>query len=346
MAGSRGGKPGSGVGNEDVPPEKMTAYERWVLPNMDIPDTREEFAIGSRFKQKDAPAGAAPAVEETVAPLTAEDVEAIRQAAFEEGYQEGKETGYREGKEQGLKQGHEEGYKSGHDEVRSIALRLSQICRALLEPIPANDDKLEEVLKQLVTSMCTQIVRRELMLDSSGVGAVVKEALECMQPGTKRIRIHLNPADVEVVERELRELNQWENQWRLLAHRTVTPGGCIIDTDDSIVDARAEKRLAALLQQVYAKDSSALAQEAAPRDSLSQVFSEVPAFAGEEWEGDSASSFQAPADTGIQIPTPSSTLNNEATAGETTRQTRASGSGSTPAGGPDSATTVAPAPDA
>lgn len=315
-----------------MPPEKMTAYERWVLPNMDVPDTREEFAIGARFKQKDTPAVTMAAVEETVAPLTAEDVEAIRQAAFEEGYQEGKETGFREGKEQGLKQGHEEGYKSGQDEVRSIALRLSQICRTLLEPVPANDDKLEEALKQLVTSICTQIVRRELMLDSTGIGSVVKEALECMQPGSKRIRIHLNPADVDVVERELRDLNQWENQWRLLAHRTVTPGGCIIDTDDSIVDARAEKRLAALLQQVYAKDSSTLAQDAAPRDSLSQVFSEVPAFAGEEPESDLEPPLQASADAHIPISDSSSTLNNEGTEGETARQTRTTAAGSPAAG--------------
>lgn len=280
MASTMGGKPGNDAGKGEIPPEKMSAYERWVLPNMDVKSDREEFAIGAPTRRKeDAPA---PAVEETVAPLTAEDVEAIRQAAFEEGYQEGKERGYKEGKDQGLKQGHEEGYKSGQDEVRSISLRLSQICRTLLEPIPANDDKLEEAIKQLVTTLCTQVVRRELMLDSSGVAAVVKEALECMQPGTKRIRIHLNPTDIEVVERELRDLNQWENQWRLLAHRTITPGGCIIDTDDSIVDARAEKRLAALLQQVYAKDASALAQESAPRDSLSQVFNEVPAFAEDE----------------------------------------------------------------
>lgn len=320
MATPIGGKSGGTSGKDSLPPEKMSAYERWVLPNMEVEQVKEEFAIASAVRQRKGsvnpqePAGAS-APEETVAPLTAEDVEAIRQAAFEEGHQEGRDTGYREGKEQGHKQGYDEGYKSGQDDVRSISLRLSQICRALIEPIPANDDKLEEVLRQLVTQICTQVVRRELVIDSTGIAEVVKEALECIQPGTKRIRIHLNPDDVDVVERELRNLNQWEGQWRLLAHRTITPGGCIIDTDDSIVDARAEKRLGALLQQIYSRDASALAPESAPRDSLAQVFSEVAAFAGEEPEPPAESALDAGA-------TESPNTSNEAPAGETARQTR------------------------
>lgn len=335
MASSIGGKSGSGGGSgkENVPPEKMSAYERWVLPNMEVEQVREEFAISSAMRRKGAVTqSTASAPEETVAPLTAEDVEAIRQAAFEEGYSEGKDTGYREGKEEGHKKGYDEGYKSGQDDVRSIALRMSQICRVLLEPIPANDDALEAALKQLVTQMCTQVVRRELMIDSTGIAIVVREALECLQPGNKRIRIHLNPDDIDVVERELRDINQWEGQWRLLAHRTITPGGCIIDTDDSIVDARAEKRLSALVQQVYSKDPTALVQEAAPRDSLAQVLNEVQSFAGEEFEeSTSTAETNKVTDTALEedpasepsVKTEKKLLvKQEAIAGESTQQNR------------------------
>ncbi|CBL46752.1 Flagellar assembly protein [gamma proteobacterium HdN1] len=282
---------------QSVPPERLTAYERWVLPNMEDDDgVQEEFAIATAIQRKaklqpppqhssheeDTNDADPVAPEETITPLTAEDVEAIRQAAYEEGYQQGHqqglERGIEEGTAAGYQQGHQQGYASGEDEVRSSALRLSQICRTLLEPIPANDQALEEVLKQLVSQICTQVVHRELLLDSNGISAVVKEALDCLNPGNKRIRIHLNPQDIEVIERELRTLNQWEGQWRLLAHNTITPGGCIIDTDDSIIDARAEKRLSALLQQVYSKDPSALDEDAGVRDSLAQMFDEVPAF--------------------------------------------------------------------
>lgn len=338
MAPPIGGKSGGTSGKGSVPPEKMSAYERWVLPNMETPQEREEIAIASVLKRKGEAASALPQQEpstsQDVTPLTAEDVEAIRQAAYEEGYQEGKDNGYKEGKEQGHKLGYDEGYKSGQDDVRSISLRLAQICRALLDPIPANDDKLEEALKSLVTSICTQVVQRELTLDSSGVMAVVKEALECMQPGNKRIRIHLNPDDIDIVERELRNLNQWENQWRLLAHRTITRGGCIIDTDDSIVDARAEKRLGALLHQIYSKDAAALNQESTPRDSLAQVFGEIATFAPNEDD-----EITPTANTAQPIAKSSETVlpSSEATPGETARQTRSE------AAGPSASDRVAPA---
>lgn len=333
MAPPSGGKSGGTSGKDAVPPEKMSAYERWVLPNMDAPQEREEFAIASVLKRKGEAASAPPQQEEVVAPLTAEDVEAIRQAAYEEGYQEGKDTGYKEGKEQGHKLGYDDGYKSGHDDVRSISLRLAQICRALLDPIPANDDKLEEALKVLVTSICTQVVQRELTLDSSGVMAVVKEALECLQPGNKRIRIHLNPDDIDIVERELRHLNQWENQWRLLAHRTITRGGCIIDTDDSIVDARAEKRLGALLHQIYSKDAAALNQESTPRDSLAQVFSEIATFAPSDDSAPLASDNTTQTlEKSSEIALPPS----EVTPGETARQTRNEATASSASNGTES----------
>lgn len=320
MASSFGGKPGNSSGKGSVPPEELSAYERWVLPNMDVDHSRDEKAIASPVERKSLRATeilSTPPVEETVTPLTAEDVEAIRQAAYDAGHQEGKDTGYKEGHQQGLKQGYDEGYKSGHDDVRAISLRLSQICRTLIEPIPHQDDKLEAVLKQLVTNICTQVVRRELVIDSKGIAEVVKEALDCMQPGSKRIRIHLNPLDIDTIEKELRAQNQWENQWRLLAHKTITPGGCIIDTDDSIVDARAEKRLNALLQQIYSRDAQALQQEAVPKDSLAQVLSEIPAFV----------------DAGTDITSPAADDNNneesradsrqalKAESSETTRQT-------------------------
>lgn len=280
MATSMGGKPGDVGSKAGTPPEKMTAYERWVLPNMEVDNGLSQVAIASpkprrEKRSRGMPEPDEPVIEETVAPLTAEDVEAIRQAAYEEGFQEGKEAGYKAGKDTG----HEEGFKSGAEDVRAVTIRLSQICRNLIDAVPAQDDKLEAVLKQLVTNICTQVVRRELILDSDGVAEVVKEALNCMQPGNKRIRIHLNPNDVDIIEKELRAQNQWDNQWRLLAHKTITPGGCIIDTDDSIVDARAEKRLNALLQQIYGRDAQALHQESAPKDSLSQVLSEVQSFA-------------------------------------------------------------------
>lgn len=264
---------------ELTPPEEMTAYERWILPDMEDRSNEQQFAIASPDNPRpmhwdEAEEDAVPE-EETVAPLTAEEVEAIRQAAHDEGYAEGKAAGYSDGKTQGYR----EGYASGEAEVRAAVIRLSQVCRTLMDAVTPQDDALEKVLCQLVTQMATEVVRRELKLDSTGMLTVVREAIRCIPPGSERIRVHLNPDDIALVEGMLDDAIPWDAQWRLLPHRSVTRGGCIIDTDEAVVDARAEKRLATVLAQTYARQTRSLSQDPIAADSVTQLMDEVPAFA-------------------------------------------------------------------
>jgi flagellar assembly protein FliH len=264
---------------DSTPLDQMSAFERWILPDMEDHRNEQQFAIASpdnpRPAQWPEPGEDLPPEEETVAPLTAEEVEAIRQAAHDEGYAEGKSAGYTEGKTQGYR----EGYASGEADVRAAVIRLSQVCRTLMDAVTPQDDALEKVLCQLVTQMATEVVRRELKLDSSGMLSVVREAIRCIPPGSERIRVHLNPDDISLVEGMLDDAIPWDAQWRLLPHRSVTPGGCIIDTDEAVVDARAEKRLSTVLAQTYARQTRSLTQEPIAADSVMQLMDEVPAFA-------------------------------------------------------------------
>lgn len=271
--------------SDSTPLEQLSAYERWILPDMEDRRNEQEFAIASPDTPRPFHASAiedeAAQEEETVAPLTAEEVEAIRQAAHEEGYAEGKTAGYSDGKQQGYR----EGYASGEADVRSAVIRLSQVCRTLMDAVTPQDDALEKVLCQLVTHLATEVVRRELRLDSSGMLSVVREAIRCIPPGSQRIRLHLNPDDITLVQEMLDDSVPWDAQWRLLPHRSVTRGGCIIDTDEAVVDARAEKRLATVLAQTYARQTRSLQQESVAADNVTQLMDEVPAFAEEDSTG-------------------------------------------------------------
>jgi len=264
---------------DSTPLDEMSAFERWILPDMEDYSNEQQFAIASPDNPRPAQwpdaEEEAPPEEETVAPLTAEEVEAIRQAAHDDGYAEGKAAGYTEGKSQGYR----EGYASGEADVRAAVIRLSQVCRTLMDAVTPQDEALEKVLCQLVTQMTTEVVRRELRLDSSGMLSVVREAIRCIPPGSERIRVHLNPDDIALVEGMLEDAIPWDAQWRLLPHKGVTPGGCIIDTDEAVVDARAEKRLSTVLAQTYARQTRSLTQEPVAADNVMQLMDEVPAFA-------------------------------------------------------------------
>lgn len=251
-------------------PEQLSAWERWQLPSMDrdVPDRVNAFNI--RVSKPGVPAPQPAEDEEVIKPPTAEEIEAIRQAAFEEGREEGKAAGHAEG--------YQEGFKRGESDVKAAVTRLGQVARVLLDPIPQHDDELESAVLDLVENICKRVVQRELKLDSSGLKKVVTTALESLNPGAQRIRIHLNPADCDMITRYLREQGDLDDNWRVVPHATITPGGCIVETDNSLIDARAEKRLAAVIQQVFEQQKQALEQQGNQQGGMEQLLDEVEAF--------------------------------------------------------------------
>lgn len=269
--------------------EELSAFERWELPAMD--DGLSEDATSNPFStvatRPTSPGSQAATSkepdpeEEVITPLTAEDLEAIRQAAYEEGKDQGQQEGY--------KAGYDQGFKSGESDVKASVTKLAQISRALLEPIPQQDDELENALLELVENICQRVVQRELKLDSDSVLHIIKEALGCLNTGAKRVRIHLNPDDAEFVKNALEDSGDLDETWRILPHPTISPGGCIVDTDNTVIDMRAEKRLATVIKQVYDQDQSVLEQEQQKQGGLDQLMGEVDAFVEDDIEDDGES---------------------------------------------------------
>lgn len=260
--------------NKKSQPETLSAWERWQLPSMDADIPVKQNAYNIPTKPKPGQEVAPVEEEQEVKPLTAEDLEVIRQAAYEEGLLEGREAGRQEGYQQGL--------INGESDVKAAVTKLSQICRTLLEPIPKQDQELEKSLLELVEQICRRVVHRELTLDSSSLAAIVREAIDCLNPGSERLRIHLNHEDTEFVLAKLKEVGEWDDSWRILAHPTITPGGCIIETDSSMVDARAERRLAMVIQQVYEQQEKALQQRSQQHGHVDQLMDEVAPFTENE----------------------------------------------------------------
>lgn len=253
---------------------RLSAWERWQLPSMDcdVPVKGNALNMRAAVRRDGTHIDAAPP-EPEIKPPTADEIEAIRRAAFEEGLQEGREAGKAEG--------YKAGFKSGEADNKAAIVRLGQIARVLLEPIPQQDDELEQAVLAMVEKICRRVVHRELVLDSSQVLMVVREALDCLHPGAQRIRVHLNPVDAEIVLEGLRAAGELEDGWRIVPHPTISPGGCVIETDTSMIDARAEKRLASVLQQVYEQQQHALEDKSSTQGHMDQLLDEVESFGGD-----------------------------------------------------------------
>ena len=227
-----------------IPREELTAYERWELPLLD--EQGNEVAV-----------------EEEVRPLTAADIEAIREAAKQDGLSEGRESGYREGHEEGRKKGHDEGYQAGleegreagrrqgldetRSEVNSKLDRLEHLLGELLLPVQRHQDELETALVNLTTVLSRAVIFRELSLDSSHIGRLVSRAMDSLPSTADKVRIRLNPADAEWV-REV--AGRFEAEASVLEDESVLQGGCRLETRHSLVDYTVEKRFQKAVQSM------------------------------------------------------------------------------------------------
>ncbi|MGB1949183.1 MAG: flagellar assembly protein FliH [Marinobacter sp.] len=229
-----------------IPKEQLTAYERWELPLLD--------ARGNEVAREE---------ERDVKPLTAQDIEDIRQAAREDGQAEGRDAGYQagfnEGREQGHKDGHEAGFAEGRAAGEAVGLeetrketesridRLEHLMGELLIPIRRHEDELETALINLTTVLARTVVYRELSIDSSQIQQVVRKAMAALPSTRENVRIHVHPDDAQWV-RQVAE--RFEATSAVIEDDTILPGGCKLETRHSLVDFTVEKRFQKAVQSM------------------------------------------------------------------------------------------------
>ncbi|WP_404361814.1 flagellar assembly protein FliH [Marinobacter sp.] len=248
-----------------IPSEELTAYEKWELPLLD-----QQGNEVAREEERD------------VKPLTAADIEEIRQTAWDDGHGEGREAGQAEGREEGRSQGHQEGLEAGLKEGRETghteALeatkagvdtgleRLEAVMAELLDPIRRHEDELESALFNLATVLARAVVFRELKMDSSHIQAVVRQAMASLPSTRENVKVRVNPADAEWV-REV--AGRFEAETAVVEDDDILEGGCKVETRHSLVDFTVEKRFQKAVQGMLDQQlASGGAGESAELDSM------------------------------------------------------------------------------
>ncbi|HAQ25042.1 MAG TPA: flagellar assembly protein FliH, partial [Pseudomonas sp.] len=125
---------------------------------------------------------------------------------------------------------------------------LERLMSQLLEPIAEQDRNLEHAMVTLVGQLAREVIQRDLLIDSSQIRQVLREALKLLPMGADNVRIHINPQDFELVK-ALRERH--EESWRIVEDADLLPGGCRIETEHSRIDASVETRLGQAIKQLF-----------------------------------------------------------------------------------------------
>jgi flagellar assembly protein FliH len=103
----------------------------------------------------------------------------------------------------------------------------------------------ESQMLELVLEVARKVVREELKLQPAHVLAIVRDTLRRVQ-GVGRLRIRVNPLDVDLLRQNrpsLLQIVEGIESIEIVEDRRVDQGGCIIETEQGVYDARIRTQL-------------------------------------------------------------------------------------------------------
>ncbi len=147
------------------------------------------------------------------------------------------------------RQGKEEGSIEGYTRARTEFADTHQILQKLIADFDLKQreilEKSERTVLNLLFKMITKIVPTISAQQSDIIEATLRKLLKSYQ-SAGRIKIALNPQDLEKmrkIESDIRSRFPDMKELSLTADASISPGGCIMETDMGKIDARIETQL-------------------------------------------------------------------------------------------------------
>ena len=203
--------------------------------------------------------------EEEIKPLTAEEIEQIRQDAYDEGFAQGKEEGFAKGEEEGLQQGHEQGLEQGHQEgyqaglaqgqqeVNTLIARWNDLAYQLYHPVEKVDRVVEKQLLNLAVQLAESVIRKESKCNSEVLLNVLHEAVSSLPFNTEYAEIHMHPDDIELLREVYDDEALIEQKWIIKEEPGYQSGDVIVMTPNSLIDRTVKQRMRQTIDKFIAK---------------------------------------------------------------------------------------------
>jgi len=204
-----------------------------------------------------------------------------RQEGLQKGLEEGRRLGHTQGLEQGLNEGraqgrtegYYEGIKTAEKDVNLQLQSLDSIMTHLTHALNEQDYQLEQALLTLSKEIAKHVIQRELMIDSSHIMAIVRQAISTLPASRDNVRILINPDDLAIVERARQDTGE---SWKVVGSSQIARGGCRVETDQSVVDFTTGERFKQVIEQIVHRQLSDDHDNASVKVPAGEVFAAAP----------------------------------------------------------------------
>lgn len=240
--------------NKSFTDNELNDAKKWDLPFVEDASSAvndgKTNALNFRSDWKYEP----PEEEQEVKPPTAQEIEAIRQAAYEEGYAEGKQEGIDAGKQEGLDVGLAEGKEKGYEEGLAQALEegkaqvdtqievWQQLIEKLHAPLSQANDETRDQLVKLAVTLAKSVIRTEVVSNEKVILQALSEGMKALPIQQSEYQINMHPDDIALVTAHFGEDEIAQKKWVFISSPTLERGGCDIVTIHNAVDVSVERR--------------------------------------------------------------------------------------------------------
>jgi flagellar assembly protein FliH len=220
--------------------EQQSAYQRWEMTSFgdERPSVRAQREAEAAAAAAAARAYEPPPQSEPMIQLpTAQELEALRAAARDEGYAEGLEAGQAEGHAAG----YEEGLALGRAEAAEELEYLRQLATTFGAAVTEADEAISNDVLELALHLARGMVRTAFDVKPDLIIPVVREAIDYLPTLQQPALLMLHPEDALIVKSGIgHELDK--NGWRIVEDEGVSRGGCRVDTASNQIDAQIGAR--------------------------------------------------------------------------------------------------------
>lgn len=152
-----------------------------------------------------------------------------------------KEAGFAEGYEEGLEEGRQKALAKASDLLPLLESTVEEAVRLRAASLRA----LEDDFLKLSVFLADKVIRKAVEADISWLKPIIKEALEVLGTVDQMV-VLLNPVDYALLQNYQQDLSLTRTKLVFEQDPSITQGGCLIESETGLIDARLERRLGKL----------------------------------------------------------------------------------------------------
>lgn len=192
--------------------------------------------------------------------LTEEQIELIKQGAYQDGLHQGQEAGFKQGYEKGKEEGFEAGHAEGNEAGKLEGVTAGQeyiqqqvsifmgLANQFAQPLELMNAQVEKQLVDMVLTLVKEVVHVEVQTNPQIILDTLKESVEALPISGHAITIKLNPEDVAIVHAAYGDNELDCRNWSLASEPALNRGDVEIEAGESSVNYRMEDRIHTVIQ--------------------------------------------------------------------------------------------------